>query len=71
MASILQTNQDFEQINPYQYKANKKTTIANLIDKLNLKMSFFAILVDGKKASLDTEIDKTSEIVILPKIAGG
>jgi sulfur carrier protein ThiS len=49
----------------------KTMTIRDLIKELNLEEKDFGILVDGKKADLDTKVEKNSEVVILPHIAGG
>jgi sulfur carrier protein ThiS len=42
-----------------------------LLHDLSLDDKYFAILVDGKKASLDTVIESGQSIVVLPRIAGG
>ena len=49
----------------------KTMTIRDLIKELNLEEKDFGILVDGKKADLDTKVSENSEVVILPHIAGG
>lgn len=56
----------YETFNP-----SKKTTIGELLKDLKLEDKYFGILVDGKKAGKKTYVDKNSEIVILPHIAGG
>jgi len=45
--------------------------VKDLLKELNLEGKYFGILVNGKKASEDTKITPTDEIVILPHIAGG
>jgi len=54
-----------------EYIVKEKRTVKDLLHDLNLDDKYFAILVDGKKASLDTEIAENSSIVVLPRIAGG
>jgi len=54
-----------------EYIVKEKRTVKDLLHDLNLDDKYFAILVDGKKASLDTEIEQGSSIVVLPRIAGG
>ncbi|MHA1376987.1 MAG: MoaD/ThiS family protein [Candidatus Helarchaeota archaeon] len=49
----------------------KRTTVRELLAKLNLEMSYFAVLVDGKAVDLDHSIDAGEKVIILPKIAGG
>jgi len=46
-------------------------TVADLLKELNLEDKFFGILVNGKKATPETKIDPSSNVVILPHIAGG
>jgi sulfur carrier protein ThiS len=50
---------------------DKHMTVADLLRELNLEDKFFGILVNGKKATPETMIGKTDEIIILPNIAGG
>jgi sulfur carrier protein ThiS len=50
---------------------NSATTVKDLLRELKLEDKFFAILVDGKRVPLDTVVEKGSEVLILPKIAGG
>jgi len=65
VAELLQTGL-YETFTP-----EKAMTIANLLEELNLSDKFFGILVNGKKATPDTKISPSDEIVILPHIAGG
>ena len=48
-------------------------TLKQLIRELDLDGKFYAILVDGKRASEDLNqiISKDSKVVVLPKIQGG
>ena len=46
-------------------------SVGDLLKELNLEGKYFGILVDGKKASENTIINKNSSITILPHIAGG
>jgi len=49
-----------------------ETTVADLLIKLKIASGkYLAILVDGKKASLDQEIHEGQKVIILPMIAGG
>ena len=49
----------------------KTMTVRDLIKELDLEEKYFGILVNGKKADLDTKITPSSKIVVLPHIAGG
>ena len=54
-----------------EYIVKEKRTVKDLLHDLNLDDKYFAILVDGKKATLDTIITEGQSIVVLPRIAGG
>jgi len=45
--------------------------VADLLKELNLEGKYFGILVNGSKATPETKISPSDEIVILPHIAGG
>ena len=49
----------------------KTMTVSDLLKELNLEDKYFGILVNGKKATPETSINPTSNVVILPHIAGG
>ncbi|MFO8020027.1 MAG: MoaD/ThiS family protein [Promethearchaeia archaeon] len=53
------------------YTPEKPMTVKDLLKELNLEDKYFGILVNGKKASPETEISSEDKIVILPHIAGG
>ncbi|MHA1674224.1 MAG: MoaD/ThiS family protein [Promethearchaeota archaeon] len=53
------------------YKVKNARTVSDLLKELKLETKFFAILVNGKRVSLENMIEEGSEITILPKIAGG
>ena len=53
------------------YRAINNQKVQDVLQKLNLEFKFFAVLVNGKRADINQEIQKDDEIVILPKIAGG
>ena len=53
------------------YRVKSSRTVADLLKDLKLESKFFAILVDGKKVDLNDEVEAGSDIVILPRIAGG
>jgi len=49
-----------------------ETTVADLLSKLKISTGkYLAVLVDGKKASLDQDIHEGQKVIILPMIAGG
>jgi len=52
-------------------QVERKMTVADLLEELNLEGKYFGILVNGKKAEPETKISETDQIVILPHIAGG
>ena len=54
-----------------EYVVKENRTVKDLLHDLNLDDKYFAILVDGKKATLDTVIAADSTVVVLPRIAGG
>jgi molybdopterin converting factor small subunit len=53
------------------YKLRKAQTVMDILQKLHLAHNYFTILVNGKRAAMDEEIKEGTEILILPKIAGG
>ena len=53
------------------YRVKTSRTVTDLLKDLKLESKFFAILVDGKKVGLNDKIEEGSDIVILPRIAGG
>ncbi|MFX0146910.1 MAG: MoaD/ThiS family protein [Candidatus Hodarchaeota archaeon] len=53
------------------FKPEKRTTVRDLLKELNLEGKYFGILVNSKKATEDTVIHETDEVIILPHIAGG
>ena len=53
------------------YRVKTSRTVSDLLKDLKLESKFFAILVNGKKVDLNDTIEANSEIVILPRIAGG
>jgi sulfur carrier protein ThiS len=53
------------------FTPDRTMTVADLLRELNLEDKFFGILVNGKKATPETKINKEDEIIILPHIAGG
>lgn len=54
-----------------QFKVKESKKVKDLLKELGLEGKYFAILIDGKKASPKDTIKEGSDIVILPKIAGG
>lgn len=55
----------------HPFRIEQSLTVRDLLKKLNLLENVFVILMDGKSVTLDTILSPTSEIIILPKIAGG
>ena len=53
------------------YRVKSSRTVSDLLKDLKLESKFFAILVDGKKVGLNDKVEEGSDIVILPRIAGG
>ncbi|TXT55927.1 MAG: hypothetical protein BAJATHORv1_30310 [Candidatus Thorarchaeota archaeon] len=49
---------------------SKSITVSQLLEELKLSDTH-VVLVDGKKADLDTELNEDDKVVILPIIAGG
>ncbi|NHI91241.1 MAG: hypothetical protein EAX96_01975 [Candidatus Lokiarchaeota archaeon] len=49
----------------------KSMTVGNLLSEMSLESQYFAVLVDGHRVDLDHVIDANTEIIILPRIAGG
>lgn len=54
-----------------KYRVKEPISVSELLRKLNINNKIFVLLVDGKAATLEQIIDASSEITILPKIAGG
>lgn len=54
-----------------KYMVKTAFTVREVLEKLDLEQKYFAVLVNGRKAGLDEQIKEGSEIIILPKIAGG
>lgn len=50
---------------------SKTKTVRNLLKDLGLLHRHFVVLVDGKRAHLDEEIDEGQRVIVLPIIAGG
>ncbi len=46
-------------------------TVRDLLKELGLLHRHFVVLVDGKRAFLDDEINKGQRVIVLPIIAGG
>ena len=67
----METNTSSEFFTESQIKVTKRQTVANLLKDLKLEDAFLAVLVDGERVDLDTEIHEGQKVIILPKIAGG
>jgi sulfur carrier protein ThiS len=46
-------------------------TVRELLKELGLLHRHYVVLVDGKRAYLDDEIDEGQRVIVLPIIAGG
>ncbi|MFX1279790.1 MAG: MoaD/ThiS family protein [Promethearchaeota archaeon] len=53
------------------FSPERTMTVADLLVELNLEGKYFGILVNSKKATPDTKIGPSDEVIILPHIAGG
>jgi len=51
--------------------SNHRQTVAELLQEMGLEQEFFAVLIDGKRANLNEEVEKGTKIIVLPKIKGG
>ena len=54
-----------------EYTVKEERTVKDLLHDLNLDDKYFAILVNGKKANLDTIISEGPSIVVLQGVPGG
>ena len=51
---------------------NERITVGNLLKKLKIPLhKSMAVLVDGKKAELNQELQPGQEVIVLPMIGGG
>jgi molybdopterin converting factor small subunit len=53
------------------FSPDRAMTVADLLKELNLEGKYFGILVNSKKATPETKIGPTDEVIVLPHIAGG
>ena len=53
------------------YVARERITIRDMLKELKLQSAYFAVLINGSRASPDDIVNKDDKITILPKIAGG
>lgn len=53
------------------YRITARKSVRDILILLGLEQNYFAVLVNGRKVNLTDIIEEGSEIVILPKIAGG
>lgn len=49
----------------------KKKTVAELLNELNINNNYFAVLINGIRADLNQIIFPKDKIIILPQIKGG
>jgi sulfur carrier protein ThiS len=58
---------------PFLFNAtvDQVKTVRMLLQDLHLTNKCIAVLIDGRKAELDQEIQKGQKVIILPVIAGG
>nr|MDO8081823.1 MoaD/ThiS family protein [Candidatus Freyarchaeota archaeon] len=45
--------------------------VAEMLQELGLQEEFFAVIINGRKADLNEEVEKGTKIIVLPKIKGG
>lgn len=53
------------------YKVKTAQTVKDILAQLKMAEKYFAVLINGRRGELTDVVDENSEIVILPKIAGG
>jgi sulfur carrier protein ThiS len=53
------------------YKVKTAQTVRDILAQLKMAEKYFAVLINGRRGELTDVVDENSEIVILPKIAGG
>lgn len=51
--------------------SEQRQKVSELLQELGLEEEFFAVIINGKKAKLNEEIEKGTKIIVLPKIKGG
>lgn len=66
---ILEKISDTSSIQTYRIKV--KRSVKDILTELGFEERYFAVLVNGRKASLHDIVDQGAEILILPKLAGG
>ena len=54
-----------------EIQVNESKTVRVLLKELGLLHRHYVVLVDGKRAYLDEEIDEGQRVIVLPIIAGG
>lgn len=54
-----------------QITIQEEKTVKQVLEELNLDLSYFAILVNGKSAALETIVRKDDKVIIIPQIKGG
>ncbi len=59
------------ELDTHGYLVKKERKVQDLLDELKLKDKYFAILIDGKRANPEDTLKEGSEVLIIPKIAGG
>ncbi len=56
---------------PIKVKPMVSQTVGDIIQELDLKVGYFGVLINGKKAKMEDIVSQVDELVILPKISGG
>jgi molybdopterin converting factor small subunit len=54
-----------------QIIVEKERTVKDALSEIKLDLAMFSILVNEKKATLETSVMKGDKIVIIPQIKGG
>ena len=54
-----------------EIQMTESKTVRTLLKELGLLHRYYVVLVDGKRAYLDDELDEGQRVIVLPIIAGG
>jgi sulfur carrier protein ThiS len=54
-----------------EIRLTESKTVRTLLKELGLLHRHYVVLVDGKRAYLDEQIDEGQRVIVLPIIAGG
>ena len=75
LGDIVEPEVDFTAVtipgNVSEIHVTETKTIRELLNDLGLLRRHFVVLVDGKRAKLDDEVEEGQRVLVLPIIAGG